>query len=425
MTDSPAQQASVAGANMDRRIERRLMPSRHIRSILVASCAGIAAFALWYWLPSSGSTDIAVSELQIGTVKRSAFDDYLPIRAIVTPAITTLVGVVSGGNVETLLAQDGATVAAGQSLAILANPELRLEVLTREAQIAGQLGQLAGENLSIERSRLDRSGQIVQAQYDLIKARRELGIRQQLYNQGFLADAGLQSYSEELTYQTRRVAQLQSGGAAEHRITALQARRLDDTRKRLESNLSAVRSGLDALLIRAPAGGRLTNFDIQPGQPLKAGDSVGQVDSEGSWKLIADVDEYYLHRVRTGQPAMAGYSRLTVSKVLPTVKDGRFRIELRFDTQPDQTLNRGQTVDARITLDLAAQAVVAPIGGWLAAGGGNRVFVVDRDGAHARLRHVRVGRRNPDQVEILAGLAPGDRIITSNPSVRGETINIR
>ena len=318
-------------------------------------------------------------------------------------------------------------VTEGQPLATLANPSLKLDVLTREAQIASQLGSVAGENLGIERNRLDRAAQIAQANYDLIKARRELSIRQQLHDKGFVSDAGIKSFAEEAAYQEKRLAQLQAGGAAEARITATQGARLDDTRGRLENNLAAVRAGLDALVIRAPSGGRLTNFTIQPGQTLKPGDPAGQVDSEGSWKLTADVDEYYLGRVAVGQSARTGDgAALTVSKVLPAVKDGRFRVELTFDRAAPAGLNRGQTLDIRITLGSTAPALVAPVGGWLEAGGGAAVFVLDGDGRHARRRPVKTGRRNPEQVEILAGLKPGDRIVTSNTaSVKGDILNLR
>lgn len=411
---------------MDRRVDRSLTPWWRRRTILIAAAVIFACIAIWRFLPAGGSTDIAKADVETGRVTRAAFDDYLPVRASVAPNVTTLVGVLSGGQVEKLLVQDGAMVASGQPLAVLANPELKLDVLTREAQIAGQLGDISGQDLSIQRNRLDRASQIAQASYDLIKARRELSIRQQLHDQGFLADAGVKSFVEEAAYQEKRLAQLQSGGAAEARITATQGIRLDDTRSRLSGNLEAVRAGLDGLVIRAPAGGRLTNFTIQPGQTLKPGDPAGQIDSEGSWKLEADVDEYYLGRVSVGQTAIAGDAEAKVSKVLPAVKEGRFRVELTFEGRLPARLNRGQTLDIRITLGATSRAVVAPVGGWLDPGGGSTAFVVDPDGTHARRRAIKVGRRNPEQVEILSGVAPGDRIVTSNiSSVKGDILNIK
>jgi HlyD family secretion protein len=411
---------------MDRRLAKPTLPWWRRRAAIAAVVAMLAAVAIWRLLPAAGSTDIALADIETGIVASAPFADYLPVRATIAPRVTTLVGVLAGGQVETLSVQDGAMVAAGQPLATLANPTLKLDVLTREAQIASQLGGIAGENLGIERTTLDRAAQIAQANYDLIKARRELGIRQQLHDKGFVSDAGVKSFAEEAAYQEKRLGQLQSGGAKEARITAQQGARLDDTRGRLEGNLAAVRAGLDALVIRAPAGGRLTNFTLQPGQTLKPGDAAGQVDSEGAWKLTADVDEYYLGRVAVGQKAAAGDLRLTVSKVLPAVTDGRFRVELTFDGTAPAGLNRGQTVDIRITLGSTAPALVAPVGGWLESGGGSSAFVLDSDGAHARRRAVKTGRRNPEQVEILSGLRPGERIITSNTaSVQGDILNLR
>ncbi|WP_294339306.1 HlyD family efflux transporter periplasmic adaptor subunit [uncultured Sphingomonas sp.] len=411
---------------MDRKVQRPPRPWWRRPVTWIAAMAVVAAIALWRFLPAAGSTDIAADALETGEVTRAAFDDYLPVRATVAPRVTTLVGVLAGGQVERLLVQDGTMVTAGQPIATLANPELRLDVLTREAQIASQLGGVASEGLGIERNRLDRAAQVAQAEYDLIKARRDLSIRQQLHDKGFLSDAGVKSFEEEARYQERRLAQLRTGRATEARITATQSARLNETQGRLAGNLSAVRAGLEALTIRAPAGGRLTNFTLQPGQTLKAGDPAGQVDSEGSWKLEADVDEFYLGRVAVGQRAKtADGLALAVSKVLPAVKDGRFRVELTFDGAP-KGLNRGQTIDIRITLGAASRALIAPIGGWLEAGGGTSAFVLDADGAHARRRSIKTGRRNPEQVEILSGLTAGDRIITTNTSsVKGDILNIR
>lgn len=429
MTEQPVRATSASGptpgAAMDRHMARPRTPWWRSQTMLIVVVVLLVGIGVWLLLPAGGSTDIAAADIETGTVTRAPFADYLPVRATVAPKVTTLVGVLSGGQVETLLVQDGAMVTAGQPLARLANPELRLEVLTREAQIASQLGDVSGQDLSIERNRLDRASQIAQANYDLIKARRELAIREQLHDQGFVADAGVKSFAEEAAYQRKRLAQLESGGATEARITATQAARLADTRGRLSGNLAAVRAGLDALVVRAPVGGRLTNFTIQPGQTLKPGDPAGQIDSEGSWKLVADVDEYYLGRVAVGQQATAG-APLTVSKVLPAVKDGRFRTELTFNATPPAGLSRGQTIDIRVTLGSTAPALVVPVGGWLDAGGGSTAFVLDADGQHARRHIVKVGRRNPEQVEILSGLAPGDRIVTSNmSSVKGDILNIR
>lgn len=430
MTHTAEQSNSLStpahGAAMDRKVEKKKALWWRDKRFLIAIAVLAIAIVAWGAIPASGSTDVDAGDIQIGIIERAAFDDYLPVRARVVPATTTLVGVMSSGQVEELFVQDGALVTKGQPLARLANPDLELTVLSQEAQIASQLGGVAGENLGIQRARVDRTGQVAAAQYDLVRARRELDIRQQLHDKGFVSDAGVKSYQEEVDYQTQRLAQLRQGRATEAGITATQGRMLDATRTRLQSNLAAVRGSLDALTIRAPMAGRLTNFTLQPGQTLAPADPAGQIDSEGDWKLEADVDEYYLGRVEVGQKATTSDgATLTVSKVLPTVTDGRFRVELTFQKSSVQSLNRGQTLDVRITLGAAKPALIAPTGGWLTEGGSS-VFVVDPDGKHARRVAVTIGRRNLRQVEIQSGLEPGQRIVTSNLArVKGDTINLR
>ena len=421
--------STQTGAAMDRRIVSPRAGNRKRLRLILAAVAALGVVLLgWRLIPSSGSTDVASADIETGAVANAPFHDYLPVRATVAPAVTTFVGVVSGGQIDKLLVQDGTMVTAGQPLATLDNPTLKLDILTRESAIAGQLGTVSGDDLALEHSKLDRATQTATASYDLIKARRDLSIRQQLHDQGFVSDEGVASYSEENEYQQKRLAQLQAGEKKEDGIAAVQASRLAETRARLSGNLAAVEGSLDALTVRAPVAGRLTNFIVQPGQMLKPGDSAGQVDSEGRWKLVADVDEYYLGRVAVGQQATGdGNARLVVTKVLPAVTDGRFRIELSFVGAPPTGLNRGQTLDVRVTLGDTRAALIAPVGGWLDSGGGNSAFVVDADGRHARRRPVKVGRRNPEEAEILSGLSAGDRIVTSNTAAydKAGILNIR
>jgi len=429
VTSPPDQPATPTGAAMDRKISSPRAARRGRLRLILAGVAVLVVVLLgWRLIPSGGSTDVASADIETGSVAHAPFHDYLPVRATVAPAVTTFVGVVSGGQVDKLLVQDGSMVAAGQPLATLDNPTLKLDILTRESAIASQLGTVSGDDLALERAKLDRATQTASANYDLIKARRDLSIRQQLHDQGFVSDAGVASYAEENDYQQKRLAQLRSGEAKENGIAAVQASRLAETRGRLSGNLAAVESSLDALTVRAPVAGRLTNFVVQPGQMLKAGDSAGQVDSEGRWKLVADVDEYYLGRVAIGQQASGeGGLRLVVTKVLPAVTDGRFRIELGFVGAPPAGLNRGQTIDVRVTLGNTRAALIAPVGGWLDSGGGTSAFVLDADGRHARRRAIRVGRRHPEEAEILSGLSAGDRIVTSNTQAydKAGILNIR
>jgi HlyD family secretion protein len=322
---------------------------------------------------------------------------------------------ISGGQVAEIASSDGVMVAAGTPLARLSNPALELDVASRSADIAGQLSAISGQRLSVQTARQTSGRDVADARNALSKAQTLLAQKQVLFEKGIITRAAIDPVRQDVTFQTARVAALDTGMAQAGATLADQSAGIAATARQLRESLAMVRASLSALVLRAPVAGRLTAFTLQPGQTLKSGDPVGQIDSEGQWKLTADVDQYYLGRVRTGLAATADLDGrsypMTVLKILPQVTEGRFRIELAFRGAAPIGLNRGQTLDVRLVLGADRPAVVAPSGGWLDAGG-TTAFVLDGD-ARAVRRAIVTGRRNPDQVEIVSGLAPGERIVTT------------
>lgn len=404
------------GAAMDRPIER---PHARRRKLLRRAAIGVTvavlAGLLWWMLPGSQTLAVDAAAIRIAPVQRTAFADYVPLRAQVAPLQTVFVTAISGGQVEALIASDGQTVAAGAPLARLANPALALDIASRSANIAGQLSAISAQRLSIQQSHEQTERDIAAARNELAKAEALLRQKQILFDKQIVTAAALAPLREEVAYQRTRLAALARSGQDAGRMLADQSAGVAATAGELRESLAMTRAGLAALIVRAPVAGRLTAFTLQPGQMVKPGDSVGQVDSEHAWKLTADVDQFYLGRVRTGLSATADLDgrtlALTLIKVLPQVTEGRFRIELGFAGAPPAGLNRGQTLDVRLTLGADRPAVVAPAGGWLDAGG-TTAFVITSEGRAVR-RAITTGRRNPDQVEVTSGLAPGDRIVTT------------
>ena len=402
---------------MDRRITR----SPHRRRLLLGFALGalaIAALLSLRLLPPPGSLTVKAGDLQVATAAEAPFQDYLPVRGAVAPLRTVFVTAVAGGQVDKVLVLDGSQVPAGTALATLTNPQLKLDVTSREADIAGKLGEGSGQSLGLEKNRLDAEGQVTQASFDLLKAEHDYDIRKQLHDKDIVSDAELKTYADTAAYDRARLAQLKAGQTQQMSLATLQGAEISRTNAGLRQSLDVVRASLDALTIRAPVAGRLTNFQLQPGQSLKAGDPAGQIDSEGAYKLTADVDEYYLGRVQPGEPASADLDGVelpvVVSRVLPQVTDGRFRVELTFKGAAPSGLRRGEGADIRITLGDTRRALVLPNGGWLEAGGGSSAFVMAPGERRADRRAISVGRRNPEQVEITAGLRPGERVVVSS-----------
>jgi HlyD family secretion protein len=223
-----------------------------------------------------------------------------------------------------------------------------------------------------------------------------------------------------LNYQAKRLEILRQSVAQSEALQTSQLGQLRAAAGSLNSSMGIARENLGQLSIRAPVTGELSGFDIQLGQSLQQGERIGQIDSAGGNKLQADVDEFYLGRVRPGQTASADVDgktyRLKVAKVYPQVRNGQFQIDLVFDGPAPASVQRGQTVQTKLTLGDPSKALLIPNGAFFNDTGGNWVFVVDRSGNSATKRQIQLGRRNADFIEVLSGLSPGERVITSSYS---------
>lgn len=412
-----ASTSEMAPGGMDRRIERRWRPAPALLwagGLAILACAGLL---VWGLSPKAGTVDVDAATLSFGEVVRAPYLDYAPLRAEVAPAQTTFIAAETSGRVEVVLAADGDLVGAGQELARLSNPQLSLEVTAREADIAARLSENTGRLMSLKGAEENRDQALADTAHALSRARQDLDRRQILLAKAMLSPSAVQPYLEEVDYQKDRLATLRAAQRSDTAFYAEQRAQAARSAQDLRRSLAETRAGRSALVVRAPTAGRLTAFDLKPGQAVRMGDPLGQVDAEGAYKLRAKLDEYYLPRLSAGQSAQATVRDHAVSarvtKVFPQVSDGRATLELAFDGAAPGGLRRGETIDLRLSLGRPQAAIIAPSGAWLNDTGGAWAFVLSADGARAERRAIVLGRRNPEQAEVLSGLRPGERIVTA------------
>ena len=410
---------AVSGGAMDRVIERKRIDPR----ILIAGgAAALLLIILIFWLfaPRSDSVSVTRDRLTIAPVERGVFEDFLPLRARVTPLVTVYLDAVEGGQVQKKLVEDGAQVVQGQLLAVLSNAELQLSTLEKQAEVEQQLNNMRSQELALLNTRNANLRDLNQAETDLAKAKRQYDLYKPLAEKGFVSSKTFNDARDDLEYQSNRLRILRQSIAQNEALQSSQLAQLRAASGSLNSSMGVARDSLGQLNIRAPVTGQLSGFDIQLGQSLQQGERVGQIDSAGGDKLQADVDEFYLGRVAVGQTASADIDgktyRLKVAKVYPQVRNGQFQIDLLFDGPEPRSMQRGQTVQAKLTLGDASKALLVPNGAFFNDTGGSWIFVVDKGGNGATKRTVQLGRRNSDFIEVLSGLQPGDRVITSSYS---------
>lgn len=401
---------------MDRVVVRQRLDPRLVASGIALAVALLAGL-FYAFMPRAGTQSVAADRVTISPVTRGVFEDFLPLRARATPLVTVYLDAVEGGRVERLLVEDGATVAKGQLLAELSNTDLQLSTLARQTEVEQQLNNMRSQELALAQSQVRNERDIVQADLDAAKAQRLFEIQRPLADRGFVAGRVFRDTSDDLRYQQKRLAVLRRGQATEERLQASQLAQLRAAAASMRGSLGLARASLDQLNLRAPVAGQLTAFSIQLGQSMQRGERLGQIDSPGRNKLVADVEEFYLGRVVPGQLAsldVAGRTyRLKVAKLYPQVRSGQFVVDLHFIDGEPAALQRGQTLQARLVLSDPSPALLVPAGSWYNDTGGAWVFVVAPDGDSAVKRPVRLGRRNGDFVEVLDGLQAGERVVTS------------
>jgi len=406
--------ASLSGG-MDRVIEKKKLPT------WAKYAGGVAILLLlvlaWFLAPRGNSQSVQSDRLTISEVRNGTFDDFLPLRSLVTPLLTVYLDAVEGGRIDKILVEDGAFVKKGQLLAVLTNADLQLSTLRSQTDVAQQIYNLQLTELSREQTRSQNNQAVTAAENEYAKARRLFDMQAPLAQRGFVAGKVFNDTRDDLMAAQRRLADARATQAAESRLQSNQLSQMRATANTLQGALGIARNNLDQLNLRAPVDGQLSAFSIQIGQSMSRGERIGQIDSPGHNKLRAQVDEFYLGRVQPGQIATVDYAgktyKLKVARIYPQVKNGIFEADLWFIDDEPKGIQRGQTLQARLTFGDPTPARLLPNGAFYNDTGGSWVFVVAPDGRHAIKRQVHLGRRNQDFIEVLDGLDPGEKVITS------------
>src|SRR5471030_59184 len=397
------------GAAMDKQLPRRRGKAIVIGCALAIALAGGAA-ALWSWMPRGLA--VPASELRVARVERGIFLDEIVVRASAAPLKAVILDSVESGRVEEVYARDGALVQKGQLLFRISNPQRNLDLLARQADRAQQISNLSTLRLSQQASRSEHQRRLDDLTFALEQARKQHARNVRLAAQGFIASVALEESADKLEQQQHALAQEQRADAAEASVRRDALDQLDAAIEGLSAGLKLLGATVDALAVRAPAAGRLTDFRLQVGESIATGKNVGRID------------EFYLNRIAVGRHGSVTQDGreypVDISTIYPQITDGRFAIELHF-TQEQPTLRPGQSLDVQLTLGRPAPALLLPNGAYINDSGGVFVYRLSADGREAERRAVRIGRRSNAQIEVLAGLAAGERVIVSGYAAYGNS----
>jgi len=403
----------ITGAAMD-----QPLPKRRIHYVAIAA-GGLLLLIVFVviaqWVPRG--LRVSRAEVRIATVQSGDFRNDVVVRATVYPLRTTILDALDSGRVEEVLAIDGAQVKQGELLYRLSNPTLGLDLVARQADRAQQISNLSVLKVSLETSQTGHQRRMLDLSYALARIQRRNGRFVSLAQSGVIPAATLEDSNDELAQQRQAMTIERNRAQIELQLERDGIQKMEQAIRQLDAGLKVVTQSIEALAVRAPVAGRLTDFHLQVGEIVKSEQHIGRIDVPGEFKLVAQIDEYFLTRVAVGRTGVMSFNDhdypVQVSRVFPQIDDGHFSVELLFVAEVPAGLSPGQSADTRITLGRTNRALILPDDAYLNDTGGSWVFVLSTDSKTAERRAIQLGRRNNSQVEVTSGLAPGERVIVS------------
>ena len=402
---------------MDRKIKKRKWPPRRIAWVSLSAAFVLVVLYNIIFGDHSSRLNVQTERITISTVERGEFQEFIPVPGTVIPIKTMYLDAIEGGRVDTVYLEAGSYVERGDSILRLSNTNLTLDIMYREAELFQQSNNLRNTRLVMEQNRLATKAQLLDLDYQIKNQKRSYEEAAELVKRNLISDHAYQEARDQYEYLVGKRELTMETHRQDSIYREVQIQQLEAGLERMQANLELVRQNEENLVLKAPVSGQLTSLNAEMGETKSRGERLGQIDVLDGFQVRVRVDEHYISRVSRGQKGEASYSGetflLTIDKVYPEVVNGSFEVDMQFDGEAPENIRRGQTLRIRLELGDLSEAILLPTGGFWQATGGQWVFVVDDAGDLARKRHISLGRSNPLHYEVLDGLQPGEKVITS------------
>jgi len=403
---------------MDRKIKKKKWPPKKIISVAAVGLFILLIIYVFLFRLQKSTLNVKSERLTISMVTEGPFQEYIPVQGNVLPIYQHYLTAMEGGRVDEIYLEAGSFVKKGDKILKLANTNLLLDIMWREAELFQQSNNLRNTRLSMEQYRLQLSQELTQINSELQKQKRIYERYKELIKDDLISKHEYELAKDQYEYLIKKRDLTVESQQNDLKFRQAQIDALETSLARMQDNLAIVKEKQDNLIIRAPVSGHLTSLDAEIGQSKAPGLRIGQIDVLEGFKVRAYIDEHYIARVeegRAGEFDFAGKSyKLVVKKIYPEVKDNRFEVDMEFVNQEPENITRGLTFHIRLELGDIAEALLLPRGGFYQTTGGNWVYAVEGSQNVATKRRIRLGRQNPKVFEVLEGLQPGDRVITSS-----------
>ncbi len=414
----------LSSEGMDKKLEKKFWSSKRIAMFGGGFIVIAFFFYAFLFMDLRTTLNVQKEKLTISTVREGTFQEFIAVTGTVKPIKTVFLAALQGGIVENIYIESGTMVEEGDTILTLSNSSLKLRVLQRTSGIHDQINQTRNSRLNIKKNIRSLKTQLANADYQLSIARTQFQRLKKLHEKQVIADKKFIEARENFQYQKKRYQLLHTTFQQDSLKAQRQLRQIDVSLQRMQKSLTGVQNILDKLIVTAPISGLLSTIQLNLGQSISAGERIGQVAILDDYKIRLNIDEYYLSRIRKGLEGTVEVGdttyNLKITKVYPVVKEGQFKVDMEFTGEGPENLRRGQTLRIRLELGESSEAIILTRGGFYQTTGGNWVYLVSEGGSQAMRHNIRLGRQNPKYFEVISGLQPGDKVITSSYDTFGD-----
>lgn len=409
---------------MDRILEKKKgLQKKHIPYV----AGGAALLILLGWLifgDHSSSLKVDSRTVTIEKAQRGQFNDYVRVNGNVLPITTVQISPLESGNVDVKVVEEGAMVKKGDIIVKLTNPQLNMQILTSEADLAYQENQLRDTRVSMEQEKLNLRQERLQVEMNVARTKRRYEQYAALEKENLISHEEYLQAKEDYELAARQKELIYDRQVQDSIFRSLQIDNMEISLESMKKNMELIRQRVDNLNVRANIDGELGQLDVVLGQYVTAGTKVGQINDLSDYKIEAMIDEHYIDRVKAGLEG--SFERqgkkfgLVVKTVFPEVRDGQFRTWCYLTGERPDNIRAGQTYYINLELGQPTDAIIIPRGAFYQTTGGSWIFVVSPDGKKAFRRSVKIGRQNPQYYEVLEGLDAGEQVIVSSYETFGD-----
>ena len=413
---------------MDRKIEKKkgLAVAFTKKALPFWGGALLLVFILWLiFRDDSKKLRIDADNISISTVTSGEFNDYIRLSGQVAPMTTIQISPLEGGVVQEIVTEEGSKVKKGDVLVILSNESLDMQILNSEADLAEKENILRNTMIQMEQQKLSVEQEKLQLQMEVRRNKRTYESQKALYDDGLIAKEDFLKAEEDYLLSNNRLRLVQNRIKQDSLYRSVEIIQMRESLDNMRVNMMMIRKRKDNLTIKAPIDGELGLLDVVLGQSVGAGTKIGQINNLDSYKIEAQIDEHYIDRVTPGLEAtferQSERYQAQIRKVYPEVRDGKFKADFKFMDQQPENIRSGQTYYLNLQLGQPVEAVLIPRGAFYQKTGGKWIYVLSSDGTKATRRDIRIGRQNPQYYEVIEGLEPGEKVITSSYDNFGES----